>query len=259
MAGNIGTAGESVSGRLLRVLDCFDPGHTELNLTQIAQRSGLPTSTARRLIAELVAWGGLERMVDNRYRIGMQLWRTGILAPQQRGLRDAAAPLMHDLCKATRQTVQLVVLDGDEALCVEKVTTAGAVANRTEVGGRLPLHATAVGKCLLAYSPRELFATLAERGFARITAHTIVQPGLLLNTLKETRKSGTAYSLEEMTVGAASAAAAIVGHGGILLGALGIIVRPHSNVEHLAPAVLTAAHAIARTSAPPETSMPATQ
>jgi DNA-binding IclR family transcriptional regulator len=248
MAGNIRTPGESVSGRLLRVLDCFDPGHTELSLTQIVQRSGLPTSTARRLIAELVAWGGLERLVDNRYRIGLQLWRVGILAPQQRGLREAALPLMHDLCRATKQTVQLVVLDGDEALCVEKVTTQGAVANITEVGGRLPLHATAVGKCLLALTPRELFESLAARGFDRITRHTIVQPGLLLNMLKQTRKAGVAYSREEMTIGAASAAAAIVGPGGILVGALGVIVKSNSNVEHLASAVLTAAHAIARTS-----------
>lgn len=247
MAGNIKAPGESVSGRLLRILACYDPLHTELSLTQLAERSGLPTSTARRLIAELVAWGGLERLVDGRYRIGIRLWQIGILAPQQRGLREAASPLMHDLCKATKETVQLAVLDGDEALCVEKVTTKSAVVNRTEVGGRLPLHATAVGKCLLAHSPSSLFDRLAEHGFARVTPRTIQQPGMLLNALREIRRTGVAYAREEMTTGAASVAAPIIAPGGVLLGALGVVVHATNRVEHLAPAVLTASLAIGRT------------
>ena len=247
MAGNIAAPGESVSGRLFRVLDCFDPLHTELSLTRIAERSGLPTSTARRLITELVGWGGLERLVDGRYRVGIQLWRIGILAPQQRGLREAASPLMHDLCKATKETVQLAVLDGDEALCVEKVTTRSAVVNVTEVGGRLPLHATAVGKCLLAHSPTGVFERLAQRGFARLTARPVPQPRLLRAALRETRRTGVAYSREEMTIGAASVAAPIIAPGGVLLGALGVVVHATSRVEHLAPAVLTASLAIART------------
>lgn len=247
MAGNLTTPGESVAGRLLRLLDTFDPAHTELTLTQIAQRSGLPLSTVRRLIAELVAWGGLERLVDSRYRIGIQLWRIGILAPQQRGLREAASPLMHDLCKATKQTVQLTVLDGDEALCVDKVTTKAAVANATELGGRLPLHATAVGKCLLAFSPKDLFERVTAQGLQRVTPRTIEHPAVLLNVLREVRRSRVGYAREEMSIGASSVAAPIIAPGGVLLGSIGVVVHATTAVEHLAPAVLTASLAIGRT------------
>lgn len=248
MAGNTRRPGASVAGRLLAILDCFDPSHTDLTLTEIAKASSLPTSTARRLICELTEWGGLERLVDNRYRIGMQLWRIGVLAPEQRGIREAALPLMHDLASATKETVQLVVLDGKRALCVEKVSTETSVPTATEVGGWLPLHATAVGKCLLAHSPRDLVLALVEDGLSRVTNRTITEPGRLLKELAEVRRTGVAFSREEMTVGVVSAAAPVLG-GGTLKGALGIVVSAPGKMNALAPAVMTAARTVSRTTA----------
>jgi DNA-binding IclR family transcriptional regulator len=245
MAGNTGTVGASVAGRLLAVLDAFDTAHTELSLTEISQRSGLPVSTARRLIRELADWGGLERLVDNRYRVGINLWRIGVLAPQQRGIREAAQPLMHDLCAATKETVQVVVLDGMDALCIEKVAGGNSVPTATEVGGRLPLHATAVGKCLLAHSPRDLLTQVVDAGLPRHTSYTITQPGQLVRQLKAVRTDGVAYSREEMTRGAVSVAAPIVS-GGSLKGAIGLVVHAPGRLDALAAAVKTASLTIGR-------------
>ncbi|MGW5150631.1 IclR family transcriptional regulator [Rhodococcus koreensis] len=246
MAGNTSAPGASVAGRLLAVLDCYDTAHTELSLTEISERSGLPTSTAKRLIGELTAWGGLERLVDNKYRIGIRLWKIGSLAPQQRGLREVAVPLMHDLAEATHENVQLMVLDGLEVLCIEKISARTAVPSATEVGGRLPLHATAVGKCILANSPRELLVEIVERGLTRQTKHTIIQPGRLGTELREVRRTGVAYSREEMTAGVISVASPIIASGGILRGALGVVARWPGELERLAPAVRTTALTISR-------------
>jgi len=246
MAGNVNTPGASVASRVFAILDCFEPANPELSLTQLADRSGLPLSTARRLIGELVAWGGLERLVDNRYRVGLRLWQVGILAPQQRGLREAAAPLIHDLSTATGETVQLVILDGREALCVEKASAATAVANRTEVGGRLPLHATAVGKCLLAHSPQQLLVDLVADGLLRHTSYTLVQPGRLVNELRDVRRHGVAFSREEMSLGAVSVAAPVLASGGRLRGAIGIVAHSNSRIDRFGPAVRTAALALSR-------------
>lgn len=246
MAGNVNTPGASVASRIFAVLDCFDLAHTELSLTQVSERSDLPLSTTRRLIAELVEWGALERLVDNRYRVGLRLWQIGVLAPQQRGLREAAAPLLHDLRTATGETAQLVVLDGTEALCVDKASAATAVTNLTQVGGRLPLHATAVGKCLLAHSPRQLVVDLVDSGLSRRTSYTITQPGRLINELREVRRTGIALSQEEMSIGAVSVAAPILAPGGVLRGAIGIVAHSTSRIDHLGPAVRTAALAISR-------------
>ncbi|MCF7550661.1 IclR family transcriptional regulator [Pseudonocardia sp. WMMC193] len=247
MAGRIGTPGQTVSSRLLAVLECFDVAHPTLSLTQIAGRSGLPVSTARRLIGELQAWGGLERLDDGSYRIGIRLWTIGSLAPQQRGLRDAAIPYMHDLFSATQENIQLVVLEDSDALCIEKISSDKAVPTRTHVGGRLPLHATGVGKALLAHSERALLPKLLDAGLARLTPHTIVEPGRLAAALAEVRSSGLAYSYQEMTIGAVSVAAPILSHDGRVRAALGIVAHSSAALDRLAPAVRTAALGIART------------
>ena len=246
MAGRTNTPGQTVSRRLLAVLDCFDVAHPALTLTEVATRSGLPISTARRLINELRDWGGLERLDDGRYRIGMRLWTIGALAPQQRGLREAALPYMHDLFQATQENIQLTVLEGTQALCIEKISSTKAVPTLTHIGGRLPLHATGVGKAILAFSGDELIRSIAEAGLTRMTPHTITQPGRLAAALAEVRKSGVAYSYEEMTLGAVSVAAPVLGLDGRVRTALGIVAHSRAAVDRLAPAVRTAALGIAR-------------
>ncbi|WP_116102009.1 IclR family transcriptional regulator [Amycolatopsis thermalba] len=246
MAGRTNTPGQSVSRRLLTVLDCFDVAHPALTLTEVATRSGLPISTARRLITELREWDGLERLEDGRYRIGMRLWTIGTLAPRQRGLREAALPYMHDLFQATQENLQLTVLEGTQALCIEKISSTKAVPTRTEVGGRLPLHATGVGKVFLAFSGQDLLRSVVEAGLARMTPHTITQPGRLAAALEEVRKTGVAYSYEEMTLGAVSVADPVIGLDGRVRAALGIVAHSRAAVDRLAPAVRTAALGIAR-------------
>ena len=246
MAGNIGVAGDTVSRRLLSVLDCFDVSRPVLSLTEISASSGLPLSTARRLIVELVTWGGLERLPNGRYRIGMRLWRIGSFAQQQRDLREAALPYLHDLYEVALENVQLVVLDGLEALCVEKVSGPKAVANNTEVGGRLPLHATGVGKVLLAYSSPQLLADTVAAGLIRYTPHTIVAPGRLASALRVIRTNGLSFAYEELTVGVISVAAPVLTRERRLLGSLGIVARHTTRLDQLAPAVRAAALGVSR-------------
>jgi DNA-binding IclR family transcriptional regulator len=246
VAGNLNTPGASVAQRLLAVLDCFDVGRPELSLTEIAGSSGLPLSTARRLVGELLDWGGLERLGNGHYRIGIRLWQIGSTAPRQRDLREAALPYMHDLYEATQENVQLVVLDGLEALCLEKISGAGSVSTSTEVGGRLPLHATSVGKILLAFSPPAVLRETVARGLPRITARTVVAPGRLAASLTKIRRTGLCFAYEEMTVGVASVAAPISRSGERPLAALGIVVRVGTRLEALAPALRTAALSLSR-------------
>lgn len=245
MAGNTSVPGATVGSRLLAVLDCFDVDHRELTLTEIAQRAELPLSTARRLITELTEWGGLERLPSGSYRIGVRLWQVGSLAPQARNLREAALPYMHDLFQATRENVQLAVLDGIQALCIEKITGSKAVPTVTHVGGRLPLHTTGVGKIFLAFSPRDLLEAAVAQGLDRSTIHSITEPGRLATALERVRHTGLAYSYEEMTLGAISVASPII-HAGRLSGAIGIVTHSGTSLDRLAPAVRTAALGISR-------------
>ena len=239
--------GRSVISKVVALLDAFTPTAPELTLNDLAQVTGLPMSTTYRLASELVAWGGLERVEGGGYRIGLRMWEIGALAPRGETLRDVALPFMSDLYEATRENVHLAVLEGGEVLYVEKLTGRRSMPVRTRRGGRLPLHATAAGKVLLAHAPESLFRETVAAGLSRYTAHTIIAPGHLRRALTEIRRTGIGYAREELTVGSLSVAAAVLDADGAAVGALSVTLRSgRGDLRRLGPAVRTAAISISR-------------
>jgi DNA-binding IclR family transcriptional regulator len=247
MAGNSGEPGRSVTSKVLAILGAFSATHSELTLAQIARRTNLPVPTVHRLARELVTWGGLERLPDGTYRIGLRLWEIGSLAPQQRRIRQIAIPYMEDLYEATHGNVQLAVREGHEALYIEKISGRYAVPIVSRVGGRLPLHATGVGKVLLAHAAPEVIDEIVGAGLARLTPKTIVMPGKLLRALAEVRRTGLAFCYEEMTLGSVSVATPIHAPDQTVIAALSIVVHSFpADAQRFAPAVRAAGLGISR-------------
>jgi DNA-binding IclR family transcriptional regulator len=242
-----GAPTRSVTGRVAAILRAFGPYATELSLTELAHRSGLPVSTTARLAGELVELGVLEPGGHRGYRIGLRLWETGSLAVRGLTLRDVAVPFMQDLYEATHENVHLAVLEGEEVLYVEKITGRLSVPVKSHEAQRLPLHATGVGKVLLAHAPAELRQKLLAQGLPRYTPHTIVMPGPLSRALAEIRRTGVSYSYEELTLGTVSVASPVRDAGGAVVAALSIVVRTgRVDLARLGPAVRTAALGISR-------------
>jgi DNA-binding IclR family transcriptional regulator len=236
-----------VLSKVVSVLDAFSPATPVLTLGELARITGLPVSTIYRLASELVEWGGLERADGPGYRVGMRLWELGSLAHRGRTLREVALPFMQDLYEATHENVNLAVRDGHEALYVDTITGRDAQPVRSRRGGRLPLHATGVGKVLLAFAPPDLLTELVEAGLRRYTPYTVVAPGHLRRTLAEVRRSGVAYAREELTLGALSVAAPVVGPDRTVVAALAVVLPSgRGDVRKLAPAVRTAAISTSR-------------
>ena len=235
----------NVVRRLLSVLATFDAATPTQSLTEIAARTELPLPTAHRFLAELTTGGWLERLPDGRYRVGARMCKLGALAPSCRNLRELALPYMQDLQHATKENVQLAVLDGRTALCVENINGGRSAEAKARIGGRLPLHATGVGKVLLAAAGAELLMVLAEKGLRRFTRYTIIEPGRLASTLETVRDEQMAYSREEMTLGACSVAAPITA-GGKVAAAVSIVTDASVDIDRLAYAVRTAASGISR-------------
>lgn len=240
-------AGPTVTSKVFAILGAFVPGEARLTLSQISRRTGLPIGTAHRLATELVRQGALEREHGRTYRIGVRLWEIGSLAPVGRGLRELAMPFMEDLYEATHANVQLAVLDGFDALFLEKISGRDSVQILTRVGGRLPLHATGVGKVLLAHAPPEVIDAVIERGLDKLTPRTIVDPGELRACLDEVRRNGFAWTRDEMTIGAVSVGAPVYGPGSTVVAAISIVVDTRvGDVGRLAPSVRTAARGLSR-------------
>jgi DNA-binding IclR family transcriptional regulator len=240
----------SVTSRALDLLGAFDAEHRSLTLSDLARRAGMPLATAHRLVGELRRWGALARRPDGEYVIGRRIWDLGLLAPVRADLHQAASPFLHDLYGATLATVHLAVRDGTEALYVDRVSGNHSAPLRSRVGSRLPLHATGVGKVLLAHAPEEVLRAVLGR-LTRITPYTVTQPGRLLEQLRRVRADGYATTGEEMSLGACSVAVPVKGRDAEVVAALGVVVADLRRQEvALVSALQVAARGITRTLTP---------
>jgi DNA-binding IclR family transcriptional regulator len=238
--------GDTVTARVLAVLDAFTAEQPELTLTDLARRAGLPLSTAHRLVGELAAWGALERDGRGRYRIGLRLWEVGSLAPRSLGLRESAMPFLTDLHEVTGENVQLAVLDGRDAVYVERLSGRGAVHVVTRVGSRLPLHATGVGLVLLAHTPAPFQERVLAGPLRRYTPRTVTDPERVRRTLADVRRTGVAVSDRQIELVSQSVAAPVRGRDGTVVAALSVVVPAAADARTYVPAVRAAALGVSR-------------
>ncbi|MFG2296841.1 IclR family transcriptional regulator [Streptomyces sp. NPDC048603] len=138
----------SLLEKAARVLGAFERAEPRLSLTEVVRRSGIPRSSAHRILDQLVRLRWLERE-GRDYRLGLRMLELGALASHHNRLRRAALPLLGALHERTGRPVQLSVLDGPEVVCLERVGAAGGGTPR--VGGRLPAYRTAAGRAILAF------------------------------------------------------------------------------------------------------------
>ncbi|WP_280423783.1 IclR family transcriptional regulator [Nocardia carnea] len=138
----------AVLDRVSLVLDAFD-GRESLGLAEIVLRTGLPRSSAHRILDRLVQLRWLRRE-GRSYSLGIRLVELGSLAVHQDRIHAASGPHLHHLYRATGMVVHLAVLDGDDIVYLDKIGGRLAAHVPTRVGGRLPAARTALGKALLA-------------------------------------------------------------------------------------------------------------
>jgi len=225
----------AVIDRVSLVLDAFD-GPGRLTLAQIVRRTGLPRSSAHRMLERLVQLRWLRR--DGRdYELGMRLVELGSLAVHQDRLHRAAIPLLHDLHRATGLVVHLAVLDGTDVMYLEKIGDRMIAAIPTRVGGRQPAHCTAVGKAILAYND-DADADLAIRK----TKYSISSASQLVAELAKVRAHGVAFEREETVPGFGCVAAPIGGPGAAVaaVSVCGVMCRMKFDQRLAAPVRMTA-------------------
>ena len=236
------TGDEGVIARATAILEAVGRGST--GVRAIARDTGLPVSSVHRLVAQLVEVRVLDKSTD-RIRLGSKLFELGTQVPQHRDLRDAAEPIMEDLRQVTHLRVHLAVLDGVDVVYVRIL--GPNIGLGSKVGGRLPAHATGVGKVMLAYSPRATVKARVEAGMERFTPRTITTPGGLAAELRKIRSVGTGFDLEESTVGVSCVAAPVFGTDRKIAAAISVS-GPTRQIDptKLGVAVRTAAFTLSR-------------
>jgi DNA-binding IclR family transcriptional regulator len=199
----------TVLDKVVTVLFAFRAEDHGITLAELGRRTGLPKGTLHRVASDLVGARLLARS-DGLYRLSGQVFQLGMRASVERGLLEVATPFMEDLYERTHETVHLGVPGTDRVTYVAKIGGHHQVSSPSRVGGHMPLHCTAIGKALLAFSEPEVLRRVLTAGLPRLTARTITAPGLLRQHLQTIAREGVAFEYEESAVGIACVAAPVL-------------------------------------------------
>lgn len=232
--------------RGLALLDLFSARDHELSVSEMARRAHIPKSTTHRLVADLISWGALERGRTGVH-LGVRLFELGSLVTTPRTLRDLAVPFAHNLNEVTRLTSNLAVREGTEIIYIEKISSRTLKVPHSRLGGRAALHATGLGKAILAFSSPDFVDEMLNRELVAKTPKTITQSAVLRQELEEIRVSKVAYDVEESRLGMFCVAAPIFASRNIVVGAISVTgATALSQAQLFAPAVRTTALALSR-------------
>lgn len=216
-------------------------------LSEIARRAELPNSTVHRLLATLQKRGLVDHdPASGLWTVGVGLFRIGAAYLRIRKLPDIGRPVIRELLGEVGETVNLSMLDGVELVCVAQAESHAPVRAFFRLGRRLPIHASAAGKAILAASEanarRERINAL---DLERFTPNTLVTQKALLADLAEVGRQGFAVDDEEQTLGMRCVAAAIRGEWGEPVGAISIsapsVRMPPERLQSAGARVKTAA------------------
>ena len=212
----------SVVRRAFALLDVFTVHEPFFTLGDLASRANLPRSTAHRLASMLVRLGALQRRGNLGYTIGSRMYDMGLLAPARSRLLSASEPYLQELHEITRGTVHLAAWSGDRAIYLNKIFGPGNAAVPSRLGGPVVVHATALGKCLLAYSPERQSPFESNLRLPRFTHHTKTTAEPFLRDIERAKAVGLAYDGEESVPGISCIAAPVLDRAGSCIASISV-------------------------------------
>lgn len=238
------------------ILEAFTFEAPFLNLSAIAARSGIPLSSAQRIVAELVKFELLERMPDRSYRVGNRLWEIGTRTPGALGLREIALPYLHAIQSRVHQHAQLVIRSDLDILVIERISARHAVVNASIIGGRTPLQYSSGGIVLLAAAEAGTFERVVQRGLPALTRHSLQTEAQLRSAVEFARREGYSVADGHIFEGSRGIAVPIHGSQGVTIGAVGVVVpndesSPMPHVGLLRRAAEAISEAMLRSYLPP--------
>ncbi len=237
--------------RALDILNALGESQGGVGVIELAEHIRLNASTTHRLLSTLLEYSFVRQDADNKkYLLGSQSLRLGYTALSHFDIRNDSLDLLRELSESVQELTNLALLTGDEVMYVAQVPASRPVQMFTQLGSRLPLYCTGVGKAILAHlSDDEAHAKLNIELLA-YTEHTIVDRATMKAELVTIRQRGYAVDNEEREVGVRCIAAPIFRADGTVMGAVSVSgpsVRISTDrVEEYSRHVLTIASSISK-------------
>ena len=210
--------------KALEVLSCFTPDHSEWGVTEIAEFLGLYKSAVHRILNTCEQFSFVEKTESHRYRLGARILELGNVYKVDRGFLMEAEPQLRLLAEDTEAVVHLAQLDGRDVLELLRSSAPGSVMFTRSPTFRMAVHATALGKILLAFRNEETLEKVIGNGvrLKKFTTHTIVQPQTLREELRSVRERGYAISDQESALGCRCLAVPVRSRGNDVTAAISI-------------------------------------
>jgi IclR family acetate operon transcriptional repressor len=235
--------------RALSILGAVADSHDGMTLTEIAQRLTLPPSTVHRLLTTLEGEGFVRcDPAQGLWQVGIRAFIIGNAFTRTRDVIAIARPPMRRLMEESGETVNLYLLEEDEAVCMGQVESRQMMRAIARPGGRLRLHCSGAGKAMLAaLNPDEQTRLIRRTGLPRLTARTHSDPAALMTDLALSAARGWALDDEEHAIGLRCVAAAICDEHGNPVAAVSLSGPMARLTDERLPAIGAAVARTART------------
>lgn len=210
--------------KIFAILEELAKNDGRMKLKDIAETLGFPTSTTHRLLSSLREVGYVNQdEVTGEYTLGLRILYLANSVLSRLDLRKIAFPYLEKMSNETGETANLVVQEHDEALYIEKVESKALVRVFSLIGKRAPLHATGVGKIMLAdMAWPDVMSILKRKGMEKLSPHTIDDPDVLMEELNKIRKQGYALDEEECELDAWCVAAPVRDYTGKVVASISV-------------------------------------
>jgi IclR family KDG regulon transcriptional repressor len=216
--------GIQVIDRALDILELLAIEKEGLGVTEIGNRLSLHKSTVHRILAAMAERGYIEKGPTNcSYKIGLKLVELSSVYLSNVELKTEARPYLWELASRLNMATHLAILDGTDAIYIEKVDLASSMRLYSQIGRRIPVYCSALGKSLLSDLPeKKLKEIVAKIVFKRLTTNTITAAGTLLKEVLAVRSKGWSVDDEEHDEGIRCLAAPIFDYRGKVIAALSV-------------------------------------
>lgn len=218
--------------KALDILEVLDKKR-EMGISEISEILQWDKSTVHRLISTLKQKGYVVQNPSNqKYSNSFKLFEMGNNVVERLGLRRQAQPFLEKLAVLTQETVNLAIMDGNHIIYIDKIESQATIKVDLNIGKKLPIYCTGLGKAMLAYKSKEEVKTLlGKEAFVKYTKNTIEDLQGLFQQLEQIRKQGYCIDEEEYVEGLQCVAAPVKDYSGSVIAAISVAIPKYRYEE----------------------------
>ena len=211
-------------GKALDVLEIFLARDDDIGLSELASLSGLNIATTHRIVFTLVKRGYLnQKQKRQKYSLSTKFLQYSNVLSRRMKIRDIAFPIVDALNKMVGESVNIAIMDRNEVVYIEHIETNKSLRIFTQVGNRVPLYCTGVGKIFLAHmDDDELQKALTITELLPQTINTVTDIERLKQELALVKTESVATDNEEMEIGVKCIASPVKNSAGSVVAAISV-------------------------------------